>query len=347
MSDYNIQMHEYNGAGYDNLYPKTKSNMVLDGDTNLETKLKYYSNENLLDNWYFVGGGSQQGGEQFPINQREQTSYSGTGYGIDRWYKYYWNSTNPVLLMKPDCITLKNETGEGVPNSIYIGQKIDNPSKYSNKTITFSVIVSRLINTSAVLFAFTGNESNPIGLGSLANGLNSVTWTVPENTTELSFGIGLHSSLGGNGSIDFDIVAVKLELGDTQTLAHQDANGNWVLNEIPNYHEQLARCQRYQYVYNLGHQGPQFDAFVNGSILKGDLYFPVQMRVTPTVSFVGARMRDNANGNYVDFVSEPSLFMTPRGIFLFHNMDSSVFDAALTDGHYYSIVSTVLFDANL
>lgn len=25
---------------------------------------------NLLDNWYFVGGGSQQGGGQFPINQR-------------------------------------------------------------------------------------------------------------------------------------------------------------------------------------------------------------------------------------------------------------------------------------
>lgn len=43
-------------------------------------------NENLLDNWYFVGGGSQQGGGQFPINQRGQTSYSGTNQNaIDRW----------------------------------------------------------------------------------------------------------------------------------------------------------------------------------------------------------------------------------------------------------------------
>ena len=40
-----------------------------------------------------------------------------------------------------------------------------------------------------------------------------------------------------------EIKAIKLELGDTQTLAHQDANGNWVLNEIPNYQEQLFRCQ--------------------------------------------------------------------------------------------------------
>ena len=43
---------------------------------------------NLLDNWYFVGGGSQQGGGQFPINQRGQTSYAYGylgGYTVDRW----------------------------------------------------------------------------------------------------------------------------------------------------------------------------------------------------------------------------------------------------------------------
>ena len=40
---------------------------------------------NLLDNWYFVGGGSQQGGGQFPINQRGETSHAGSGGFIDRW----------------------------------------------------------------------------------------------------------------------------------------------------------------------------------------------------------------------------------------------------------------------
>ena len=38
--------------------------------------------------------------------------------------------------------------------------------------------------------------------------------------------------------------AAKLELGSQQTLAHQE-NGAWVLNEIPDYGEQLRRCQRY------------------------------------------------------------------------------------------------------
>ena len=31
-------------------------------------------NRNLLDNWYFVGGGSQQGGGKLPINQRSRQS---------------------------------------------------------------------------------------------------------------------------------------------------------------------------------------------------------------------------------------------------------------------------------
>lgn len=43
------------------------------------------SNENLLDNAYFVGGGSQLGDGIFPINQRGQTSYAGGGTTFDRW----------------------------------------------------------------------------------------------------------------------------------------------------------------------------------------------------------------------------------------------------------------------
>lgn len=42
------------------------------------------SHKNLLDNWYFVGGGSQLGDGIFPINQKGQTSY-GNGQTFDRW----------------------------------------------------------------------------------------------------------------------------------------------------------------------------------------------------------------------------------------------------------------------
>ena len=52
------------------------------------------------------------------------------------------------------------------------------------------------------------------------------------------------------------ILAAKLELGSQQTLAHQDENGNWVLNEIPDYGEQLARCQRYFQLYSTADNRP-------------------------------------------------------------------------------------------
>jgi hypothetical protein len=41
---------------------------------------------------------------------------------------------------------------------------------------------------------------------------------------------------------ELSVKAVKLELGTEQTLAHQE-NGTWVLNEIPDYEEELVKCQ--------------------------------------------------------------------------------------------------------
>ena len=85
-------------------------------------------------------------------------------------------------------------------------------------------------------------------------------------------------------------VAVKLELGDQQTLAHQE-NGVWVLNEIPDYGEQLAMCQRYQFT-NIT------DDAVNGASIgvaaiglgTNELYasiqYPVEMRATPVIEKV-------------------------------------------------------------
>lgn len=71
------------------------------------------------------------------------------------------------------------------------------------------------------------------------------------------------------------IKAVKLELGSQQTLAHQE-NGVWVLNEIPDYGEQLRRCQRYY-----------FSGLINVVTQASGLaivQFPVTMRKTPAVT---------------------------------------------------------------
>ena len=77
------------------------------------------------------------------------------------------------------------------------------------------------------------------------------------------------------------IQAAKLELGPQQTLAHQDADGNWVLNEVPDYGEQLRRCQRYAVKL----PGKYWIPTNPDNVGRLNIPLPVTMRVKPTVTF--------------------------------------------------------------
>ena len=95
-------------------------------------------------------------------------------------------------------------------------------------------------------------------------------------------------SLTGTGQT---FVATKLELGSQQTLAHQGENGVWQLNEIPNYGEQLARCQRHC-IEIVPAVSNDYGAIGSGSAVFTDRVYvcvplPVTMRAQPTVSYTG------------------------------------------------------------
>lgn len=82
------------------------------------------------------------------------------------------------------------------------------------------------------------------------------------------------------------IRAVKLELGTQQTLAHQE-DGAWVLNEIPDYGEQLRRCQRYCFVWGYGAKKTSCLAVmqcVQPGVLFGLIPTPVTMRNNPVAT---------------------------------------------------------------
>ena len=82
------------------------------------------------------------------------------------------------------------------------------------------------------------------------------------------------------------LVAVKLELGTEQTMAHQDSSGAWELNEIPDYGEELTKCMRYLQViatpYDTSGNGVAI-GYANNTV---DLWVPiplaVPMRISPT-----------------------------------------------------------------
>lgn len=197
---------------------------------------------NLLANGYFAGGGSQQGGGQFPINSRGQTSYTtNKENAIDGWSLDNYIS----LSLNADYVRL---TGSSNNLYGYILSSIVAPENLIGKTVTVSVMCRGSNSVRTQLYNKTKNKTFArvdSSVSSSVFAVYSATHTV--DSSDISAGdivqmliysvnpeVGVYSQT-------LDVIAVKLELGDTQTLAHQE-NGTWVLNEIPNFDEQYMRC---------------------------------------------------------------------------------------------------------
>lgn len=174
------------------------------------------SNSNLLDNWYFAN----------PVNQRGQTSYSTEWvYTIDRWQ----TSTDSSLTVNNGSISL---TGGYVFEPL---EEIVDALKGKTVTVSLLFATGELEFATGVVPTTWGEwdaiaSNNHVGLQGIGAGSKRLWFLIKDNVK--------------------NILAAKLELGDTQTLAHQDSSGNWVLNEIPDYGEQLRRCQRYFQLYS-------------------------------------------------------------------------------------------------
>ena len=220
-------------------------------------------NPNLLDNWYFGN----------PVNQRGQTSYTGAGYGIDRWKR---TSSDGITTLNEGYMSL-------VGNGANLAQILEGDIyKYlRGKEVTLSILARG--NVAIISEDFINSFS--------AAYLQSETFTVVSKTITVRSDANrfIYNVQPQDGDPN-DIVAVKLELGSQQTLAHQE-NGAWVLNEIPDYGEQLRRCQRYYFA----------PAHLNGLVAGGKcvINYPVIMRATPVFSIkpdigIGVRKADGS-----------------------------------------------------
>lgn len=191
-----------------------------------KSALDTFVRPNLLDNWYFVGGGSQQGGGQLPINQRGQTVYGDTPqYTIDRWkITEDWSGVN----LLSDCLRIKGNSVNGYGGIYQLSEQ-----NLVGKTVTASILAK--VYTPCKLI--TKNIDTTAGFELF---FYSFVWT-----SNSRFVVSSVSGAAGAGNPIIDIIAVKLELGPDQTLAHQE-NGVWVLNDTPKYEDMLRECQKYQ-----------------------------------------------------------------------------------------------------
>ena len=218
----------------------------------INTGFSYVSNPNLLDNWYFGN----------PVNQRGQTEYTSDGYTVDRWALVSTGAGSFILHGSDNY-------SADVKGTFY--QRSENERFIVGAKYTLSVLRGPI--TSPTLYHDTFDLTASNGWKSRFNvDGGTFGFYYGKNTSDIQFDLDDTKTL----------IAAKLELGSTQTLAHQDANGNWALNEIPDFGEQLRRCQRYCRVYKAEEYLPCLAyAESEGWYLSASMYIG-NMRTTPT-----------------------------------------------------------------
>lgn len=228
-------------------------------------------NPNILDNWYFGN----------PVNQREKTSYKNGVFTIDRWRM---SGTSCALTVNNGYISFKASGYDYLETMI--------PNHYAGKTLTISGLFKNSENISVDIVRNDGVYiiGDPVSYYEKTGyniNLFSYSFQVPSNYKDpLLIRVGAEMGedfFGDPESFQIDLYAFKLELGDKQTLAHEGTN-TWILNEIPDYGEQLARCQRYfwkpkRYSYYLANSNLFNEA------MAINIPFPVTMYEPPALSW--------------------------------------------------------------
>ena len=228
------------------------------------------SNPNLLDNWYFAN----------PVNQRGQTEYTAAGYTIDRWLQGFDGTLTSTLT--DDGIKIAAGNDGTYKNFEQILSYVP-----TNTTFTLSFLVDNFASISQIYTGFSASQFD------IRDNLITCTFKTGGSISGRKL-IGIQVKPGKTATIK----AAKLELGSQQTLAHQNTDGNWVLNEIPDYGEQLARCQRYLFTPTT-----QTDSIYNLAIGVGTstttiaffLPLPTTMRAKSSITFSGLHAVNEIN----------------------------------------------------
>lgn len=245
-----------------------------------------HSNPNLLINHYFLD----------PINQRGKTEYVGVGYGIDGWKS---TSVNSVQKIEEDGVIFHDTDGGLGQYRQHIEEKT--AKKLNNLPLTFSVLVNIQVAEAFQLGFYSSEYHAAPEMDFLTVGTHLETYTtiMSDITSDLIVFISPRLT-------NAKAIAAKLELGTQQTLAHQDASGNWVLNDPPpNKALELLKCKRY---YQKSWIGPPIDSthkpdnrIIRNAISNhviSSIEFPVDMRTTPSVSIFSVIGEENTILNW-------------------------------------------------
>lgn len=298
-----------------------------------------WSNPNLLANWYFAD----------PVNQRGQTEYSGIGYTIDRWK---WGTANGMAVIVDAGIEVKRTTSTRVIlNQALTTDRETFQKMFSGRTVTISALFGQTLRH-ATLTIPTDDTSDWYPGGTASEKVDDmyVRLSIYGSTRNFNLSFDVYVSTGGNGG--GLVTAVKCEYGTQQTLAHQDADGNWVLNDPPpDKALELLKCQRYQVCVRAKQSYSMFGVACGftESIAVAFVPVPCNLRANPALATNGEFQLYNLQGSNVAISNISIDQWSTNGVRLLVEVASPV----LTSGAIYQIRAKnnsdayILFDANL
>lgn len=254
-------------AGVTSVFGREGAVVAEAGDYDI-TQITGAKRENLLINAWFLN----------PVNQRGETSYLRNGYTIDMWKTA--NASTEVSLTENGIKVVQTYTSQ--PRIIQLTETVFP----AGTTMTVSAIMKGDGINAPKIQVSKVFSSDTIFIGEA----NNDEWQMVTSTfvTELEGApsVALYCSTNNENPPVLEVAAAKLELGEGQTLVRNDADGNWVFNGIPNYAEELAKCQRYFYAVRTTGNNMLATAIANTTTnLLFAMPLPVPMRANPAASY--------------------------------------------------------------
>lgn len=254
--------HQYSGEEIDAAVGRAVTGGALDTSVNnVSNQLGTFVRPNLLDNWYFGR----------PVNQRGQTEYTGNVYYIDRWRS--WDGDSASLSVVSGGIKIAGTLYQYFEPAVF--------EELWGKTVSISLL---LADGTIYTDYFALKRADWYTVPIKAHGLDSVQFGINNNNFGNANNNFLRVQPATIGTLSDTILAAKLELGPTQTLAHREGD-KWVLNEVPEEGEQLRRCQWYFWRFSPPPYVAGAIAFgIDANTARAIIYLPEQMRTSPTLN---------------------------------------------------------------
>ena len=197
---------------------------------------------NLLDNAYFVGGGTGWG--VFPVNQRGQVTFTVVNPMFDRWKAAYGINFTSQLLAAGWKLS------GGTPWTSYL------------QMLGQSFIAGDLYTLTA-LFSDGSLVTGQVTAPSHSDGEYSGSlYLTSSSYMRLAYNAGdAFEIIAASGDTIPTIEFLKLEHGAGQTAAHQKSDGTWaMLPQNLDYGRELLTCQQYLQLYRTQSLRPTYAA---------------------------------------------------------------------------------------